>query len=429
MNSRNATAYRRRGAVLIWVAVSLTMFCGFAALAIDMGYLFVMKNQTQTTSDAAALAAVSQLPDPAAVLSVAVEYAGKNMPPADHGMVLDEDDVVIGGWDFGTRTFTTGADPPNAVKVTTRRAESNSNPVPLFFANALGIGKSDVVSAAVATYQKSADGAGIIVLCPDCECSLQFNGNTGLTLATTPDYDGEAAIQVNSEEDCAVCGSGSSLTINADNIYIVGDACWSGNPTINANIYPDSLPMPDPLAGLPDPPWGAPDLGSIVDIPGVTTYQPGWYSGGMRIVATGTTAVLNPGIYVLDGEGLYVNGGSMTALGVHFYVIGTGRVYLGGNGVNTITPIIDDVTSPWDGISIFQARDNSNDSTIIGSSNMVLDGTYYFPVAPLELGGTGISFGNQVIAWTYWVHGTGTFTINYDGSNQVPAVVQYRLVD
>ena len=154
MKSRNPTAYHRRGAALIWVAVSLTMFCGFAALAIDLGYLFVLKNQTQTTSDAASLAAVGQLPDPAAVLSVAVEYAGKNMPPADHGTVLTPSDVVVGGWDFDTRTFTPGPDPPrapNAVKVTTRRAESNGNPALLFFANALGVAQSDVVSAAVAT--------------------------------------------------------------------------------------------------------------------------------------------------------------------------------------------------------------------------------------------------------------------------------------
>jgi hypothetical protein len=46
---------------------------------------------------------------------------------------------------------------------------------------------------------------------------------------------------------------------------------------------------------------------------------------------------------------------------------------------------------------------------------MNLDGTLYFPVAPLELGGTGISLGTQLIAWTTHVHGTGTFTIAYDG--------------
>ncbi len=150
MNSRNPAAYRRRGAVLIWVAISLTMFCGFAALAIDMGYLFVLKNQTQTTADAAALAAVSQLPDPAAVLSVAVEYAGKNMPPADHGEVLTPSDVVVGGWDSLFRKFTPGTDPPNAVKVTTRRAESNFNPVPLFFAGVLGFNETDISAVAIA---------------------------------------------------------------------------------------------------------------------------------------------------------------------------------------------------------------------------------------------------------------------------------------
>ena len=427
MNSRNATAIDRRGAILIWVAASLTMFCGFAALAIDMGYLFVLKNQTQTTADASSLAAVSQLPDPAAVLSVAVEYAGKNMPPADHGTVLTPSDVVMGGWDFSTRTFTPGADPPNAVKVTTRRAESNGNPAPLFFANALGIGESDVVSAAVATHRKSPSGAGIIVLDPLGDCALRFSGNTGLTVATTSEYDGEGGIQVNSEHDCAVCGSGSSLTITADSMYIVGDACWSGNPTINSDIYPNSLPMPDPLAGLPDPLWG----GAVQEEPivGSGTYPPGYYPAGIRITASGTTVVLEPGIYVLDGEGLYVNGGNLTALGVMFYVMGTGRVYLGGNGFIEISPIVDEA-SPHKSVSIFQARGNTNESTIIGSSNMDLDGTYYFPdTRELELGGSGISFGNQLIAWRYWIHGQGVFTVHYDGSNQVPSVIELTLVD
>ena len=46
---------------------------------------------------------------------------------------------------------------------------------------------------------------------------------------------------------------------------------------------------------------------------------------------------------------------------------------------------------------------------------MDLQGTYYFPTAHVEIGGTGIALGNQLIAWTLDMHGSGTFTIMYDG--------------
>ncbi len=65
-------------------------------------------------------------------------------------------------------------------------------------------------------------------------------------------------------------------------------------------------------------------------------------------------------------------------------------------------------------------RDNTNPATIIGSNTMILEGSYYFPVAPLEIGGTGIALGNQMIAWTTWIHGNGEFTIEYDGRFPVP---------
>jgi hypothetical protein len=99
--------------------------------------------------------------------------------------------------------------------------------------------------------------------------------------------------------------------------------------------------------------------------------------------------------------------------------MGTGVVYLGGNGNINISPSEIEGDTYW-GISIFQARDNTNDATIIGSSDMNLEGTYYFPRALLELGGTGIALGNQVIAWQARVHGTGTFTVKYDGRYEIP---------
>jgi len=69
------------------------------------------------------------------------------------------------------------------------------------------------------------------------------------------------------------------------------------------------------------------------------------------------------------------------------------------------------------GISIFQSRSNDNQARIIGSSCLNITGTLYFPDNDLLLGGTGSSFGNQIIAFTVSVQGTANITIPYDGRN------------
>ena len=50
------------GQVLVLVALSLTVLCGFVALAIDVGGMVAQKSQLQNAADAAALAAAQDLP-------------------------------------------------------------------------------------------------------------------------------------------------------------------------------------------------------------------------------------------------------------------------------------------------------------------------------------------------------------------------------
>ena len=50
---------RKRGAMLVLVAVSLGMLIGFAALAVDFGMLYDARSETQRAADAAALAGAS----------------------------------------------------------------------------------------------------------------------------------------------------------------------------------------------------------------------------------------------------------------------------------------------------------------------------------------------------------------------------------
>ncbi len=108
-------AQDQRGAVLLIFALVLFMLAGFGALALDTAYLYARQNMLQTTADAGALAAASQLPDVAETTTVAFEFVQKNMPVASYGDVLVNADVVVGTWDAAARTFEPGGETPDAV--------------------------------------------------------------------------------------------------------------------------------------------------------------------------------------------------------------------------------------------------------------------------------------------------------------------------
>src|SRR3546814_6824772 len=80
----------------------MTVLLGFGALTVDMGFNYYTRNKLQVTADASALAGAQELeflPDQTTMVAEALDYAGKNMPAADYGEVLDEADVVAGNWD------------------------------------------------------------------------------------------------------------------------------------------------------------------------------------------------------------------------------------------------------------------------------------------------------------------------------------------
>jgi Flp pilus assembly protein TadG len=139
-----------RGGVLPLVGLSLTVILGFAALAIDVTHQRALDAQLGATADAAALAAATQLPNEAKALETALEYAESNMPPTQHGTVLEADDIVFGTWYEETRSFVAGGPVTNAVQVTTRRSEQNGNPAPTFFMRIFGRHQVDLSAQSLA---------------------------------------------------------------------------------------------------------------------------------------------------------------------------------------------------------------------------------------------------------------------------------------
>lgn len=160
---------RERGAITPILAVSMAMALGLMALTVDLGQLFVGKNELQNIADAAALAGADQLiqandpsnPGLAAVycteaITTAQAIAAENRS-SGAAMTVTGADVTVGQWNLTTGTFTrTGcsADPMevNAIQVTVRRDGTDNPSLGATFGNLVGGSATMNTSATAVAY-------------------------------------------------------------------------------------------------------------------------------------------------------------------------------------------------------------------------------------------------------------------------------------
>lgn len=141
------------GAALTIVIISAAVMLGMAAVAVDMGYLFMTRNQLQNAADAGALAGASELVylhggatgSEEGAVAKAVEYATKHL--AADRMVEGTDvdvDISTDASTFGVANYT-----GPAIRVTVRRTE-DTELVTLFLGRVLGKSSAGVAATAVA---------------------------------------------------------------------------------------------------------------------------------------------------------------------------------------------------------------------------------------------------------------------------------------
>lgn len=89
---------RDDGAVLPLLAVGMVLFFGLAALVVDISNVHQERQQAQSTADSAALAAAQDLPDQAAAIDTAKEYALRNYGVAESAWAscVDPDALPLG---------------------------------------------------------------------------------------------------------------------------------------------------------------------------------------------------------------------------------------------------------------------------------------------------------------------------------------------
>ena len=333
------------GSILPLAALTATIAIGFAALSADVGLAYRYQAELQKAADAAALAAVTALPDEDAALALALELSAKNMPTDVYGTVLLAADVEFGSWDAGTLTFTAGTSPAKSVRVTTRKAASNGNPFNWNLARVFGMTTSDISRSAVAGKSGS---PCVLTLDPSSEYSIELDSNSEINAncgvyANSSDSNAISAksnSEVNSTETCVVGG------------YTGGNIRYTPNPTTGCPV------SPDPFSSIAPPTFGSCNHNDLeIDTSSKTLY-PGVYCGGIMI-KNNTKVTFKPGVYIIkNGEFKVDSNAEATGTGVGFYFTGKdARIYFDSN-----TEI--DFTAPGEGkpmagIIFFEDRNQS----------------------------------------------------------------------
>lgn len=170
---------RRRGVVVVQVAVLLSVLLGFVALTVDLGQVHVVRTELQRTADAAALAGASAFTSddmmrirmgtggdetPLAVRTDAVaraaQFASLNPTYATTTSLVEPGDVLAGWINLQSASEIIHTNPAprdfNAVSVIVRReadgGEESNGPIPYFIAPLFGFSSGETGAMAVAAF-------------------------------------------------------------------------------------------------------------------------------------------------------------------------------------------------------------------------------------------------------------------------------------
>ncbi len=385
--SASTLVWDRRGGVAVLVALGITVLAGFTGLALDVGSYYMLQLQLQNTADAAALASVTLVKAGGedAVRTRAKAYADLNMAAAaGHGQTLKNGDVELGIWDDTNNVFTVGGAAPNAVRVTTRRATQNGNAAESYFLTLFGMNSIDIVTVAIAT--KEANPGCLVTLDPSAPGSLDLDSNASIVA-------NGCAVKVNSSSNNAIKAFSTS-TITADEICVVGDKDPSGTGTTTPAVTPGCSKSFDPLKGLAAPTY--PSCTETAhyyldnsDTDPIVTLDPCVFEAGFELDGE-TRVFLNPGTYVIEGDGVFNQSSpdfwlkseaELKGVGVTIYLTNGAEIYWDSD---TVVELSAPTSGEMAGILIYQDRADASLSPSLvhqfDSNNVAkLEGVIYLP--------------------------------------------------
>ena len=172
----------RRGAVVVLVGIMMVSLISISAISIDFSRMWALRNELQTSADAAAHAgAIQLLPPNNAGVTDSVARAFANVNHAMAGIVT-VDSVELGDWDDAAKTFTAGAAHTDAVSVVVSRQSTG------LIMRLVGVAEPRIKARAIAWADAPvANAAGCIkpVAVPFTQLMWRLNVYRGI--ANTPD--------------------------------------------------------------------------------------------------------------------------------------------------------------------------------------------------------------------------------------------------
>ena len=90
---------------------------------------------------------------------------------------------------------------------------------------------------------------------------------------------------------------------------------------------------------------------------------------------------------------------------------------------DAIVPLTNPDYATYEGVTVFQDRDNHAEGDILGTSDFTFEGARYFPENKINVGGTAgdeFRLGDQFIAWQVEIFGNGLVQIASQGFATAP---------
>jgi len=290
MKSQNARGSRESGQMLILFVLALGVLMGFMAMSLDVGMIFVERRSQQNAADAAALAAVAELPDsPSAAVAAAYDWANRNGYSSADGATVTVNTPYQGD--------------PNAIEVIIEEDQ------PFIFALVLGLDSADVSARAVASRDPgSAYQPAIFAASTGCADPKEVE-------TSSADIDVDGGIISNG----SVKMTGSDIVVEGSLTYICDDPLLNnGTFTGGLNQVTDPVDWPryfvyadfacDFQHNEANQPWliNPTSAPSLYDDPASGALKPGVYCHNADInVSQGATG----NVTFVSKKGVYFSGG------------------------------------------------------------------------------------------------------------------------
>jgi hypothetical protein len=396
------------------MTISLVVLMGSLGFVTDLGWGYYKQQSAQAAAEAAALSAAAYATANGSTCGV----SGVNCTttPTNCSGVSGTSAFLTACQYAAANGFTDGSNganvtltaggagsPPGSPGVTVNYWVSANVTQSLFstFSAVLGNNSLNVGTAVTAASVAGPSGGTIYVLGSGSGTVTTNSSGSGAALNSGAD------IYVNSTSSSAVIlkNTDSFSCSNGGKLHVCG-SCQQHGGSISPSPDTGCANHPDPYANMQPPADDWSDwhdyhhgYGNDCDYPNDIDYNsgnhnlgPGRYCGHLNISGS-ASVTFSSGLYMMEDDFTINTSGTCSGSGTTFYMR-TGQCSMTSGTVNLSAP----TSGTWQGITIFQDRNNNNTCTLTCGSTQKISGVVYAPAATVQhCGGSNSSTPNQTI--------------------------------